>query len=54
MIETCKCGQNKIMTIVDERFVYQVCDACDDVISVLYLGPAAEKDEDITDAMLGL
>jgi hypothetical protein len=53
-MENCKCGQNKVRTEVDGRFVYQVCDACDDVIQVVYLGPKEEADDDIGSEMLGL
>jgi len=39
MQETCKCGQNKVTTEVDGRFVYQVCDVCGSVLNVTYMGP---------------
>jgi hypothetical protein len=43
MHETCKCGENKIRTEVDGRFAYQICDNCQDIINVVYLGPKEEN-----------
>ena len=54
MIETCKCGENKIRTEVDGRFAYQVCSVCNDVLNVIYLGPKPEKDDYFDESLLGL
>lgn len=46
MMETCKCGQNKLATETDGRYAYQYCIECKDIITVLYLGPKPEIDEE--------
>jgi hypothetical protein len=40
MLESCKCGKNKIETEREGRFIYQICSECNEVVRVIYL---AEK-----------
>lgn len=53
MTETCKCGKNKIKTETDGRFAYQVCDSCNDIINIIYLGEK-EKQETYDESLVGL
>ena len=55
MLQDCKCGEKKLTTEVDGRFVYQVCGACNSVLNVVYSGPK-EKTEEIEDehSILGI
>lgn len=50
----CKCGENKMRTEVDGRFAFQVCDACNEVLNMLYLGPKPEEDDSIDESLLGI
>jgi hypothetical protein len=54
MLETCRCGEQKIRTEVDGRFVYQICEACGDIISLVYLRTQQTIDETINSEMLGI
>jgi hypothetical protein len=54
MLETCRCGQNKIATEVDGRFAYQLCSVCLDILNVVYLGPKPEQDDSIDESLLGI
>lgn len=38
--------EHKLKTEVDGRFAYQVCDTCNEILNVVYLGPAAQDDWD--------
>jgi len=52
MLESCKCGQNKLATEVDGRFAYQICSVCQDIINVVYLGPKPEQNDSIDESLL--
>lgn len=54
MIESCKCGENKMATEVDGRFAYQVCAVCNDIVNVIYLGPKQNEDDSINESFLGI
>lgn len=37
--------EHKLRTEVDGRFAYQVCDTCDEILNVVYLGPKQTEDD---------
>ena len=54
MLNGCTCGQNKMVTEVDGRFAYQVCEVCNDILNVVYLGPKPKQDDSIDESLLGI
>jgi hypothetical protein len=54
MLDGCKCGEDKVVTEVDGRFVYQICAGCNKVRNIIYLGPKQEEDDSIDESLLGI
>jgi hypothetical protein len=48
--------EHKFKTEVDGRFAYQVCETCDEIVNLIYLGPAPKKgeNEEFDDSLIGI